>query len=259
MEIKVVKIGGNIIDNQEELSIFLKDFAQIKGAKILIHGGGKIASELGLKLGIEPHFYQGRRITDAESLKIAQMVYAGLINKNVVAKLQANNCNAIGLTGADGNLIVAKKREWQNVDFGFVGDIIKVNRPLIIKLMESGLVPVFCALTHDYKGQMLNTNADTMAAEIASALASDMQNNVELLYCFEKQGVLENIENENSVIETLDKQLYSHLKETKKIHQGMLPKLENCFYAKQHKVAKVIIGNRDIINKNNAKCTQIAL
>jgi len=257
MKIKVIKIGGNIIDNQDELSIFLKDFAQIEGAKILIHGGGKIASEMSRKLGIEARFYEGRRITDAESLKIAQMVYAGLINKNVVAELQANNCNAIGLSGSDGNLIIARKREWHNIDFGFVGDIVKVNRPLIIKLIESGLVPVFCALTHDTKGQMLNTNADTMAAEIASALATDIKNKVELLYCFEKQGVLENIEDENSLIENIDKEQYNKLKETKKIHQGMLPKLENCFYAKQHKVAKVIIGNREIINKNNAKCTQI--
>lgn len=257
MKIHIVKIGGNVIDNTSELNEFLNDFAQLDEPKILVHGGGKIASELSQQMGLSPQFYNGRRITDKQSLDIAIMVYAGLINKTIVAKLQAYSCNAIGLSGADGNLIKAHKRNWPDVDvdFGYVGDVDSVNAKNLQLLLKSGFVPVFCALTHNQQGQLFNTNADTMASEIAGALASE--NTVKLTYCFEKNGVLTNVEDENSVIPKLTKQNFNALKQQNIIHSGMLPKLENCFAALERNVSQVSIGSPKIIKNNNMACTQI--
>ena len=187
-EITVVKIGGNIIDNPSELLLFLADFSKIQGHKILIHGGGKLATKMAESIGLTPQLIDGRRITDAPMLDVVVMTYAGAINKNIVAQLQALNCNAIGLSGADGNLIQSEKRNHPTIDFGFVGDVKIVNSELLQVLLSIGILPVFCAITHDNKGHLLNTNADTIASEIAISLSAIFE--VSLLYCFEKQGVL---------------------------------------------------------------------
>jgi len=198
----VIKIGGNIIDDEGKLSSFLKDFALIKGRKILIHGGGKLATNIAEQLNIPQQIIEGRRITDAETLKVITMVYAGYINKNIVALLQANNCNAVGLSGADGNLIVAHKRDHLTIDYGFAGDIDKVNNEWLRKLLENDFTPVISPVTHDKKGQLLNTNADTIAQEIAKSITD--QYKVTLIYCFEKKGVLKNPDDESSVIEKIN-------------------------------------------------------
>ncbi|MEK6616351.1 MAG: acetylglutamate kinase [Bacteroidota bacterium] len=225
----VIKIGGNVIDDEKQLSSFLNDFSSISGNKILVHGGGKIATELGKQLGIEPKMIGGRRITDADTLRMVQMVYGGLINKNIVAQLQARNCNAIGLTGADGNSILSRKRIVGKIDYGFVGDIVKINSNEISSLLKSGLSPVIAPLTHDGKGQMLNTNSDTIASAVASALSRLYE--VNLIYCFEKSGVLKNINDENSVIEKLNSKEYEKLKRDGVISEGMIPKIDNAFDA----------------------------
>ena len=186
----VVKIGGNIIDNPIELAKFLSYFSKVEGYKILVHGGGKLATKMAESIGLSPQLIDGRRITDAPMLDIAVMTYAGAINKNCVAQLQAFNCNAIGFSGADGNLIQSEKRNHPTIDFGFVGDVKKVNSELIQALISIGITPVFCAITHDKKGQLLNTNADTIASEIAISMSATFE--VSLIYCFEKQGVLAN-------------------------------------------------------------------
>jgi len=255
--VNIVKIGGNIINDKEALSTFLMDFATIKGLKILVHGGGKKATELANKLQLKPKMVDGRRITDAANLEIVTMVYAGLLNKNIVAQLQHNNCNAFGLSGADGNAIKAHKRTVINIDFGLVGDVDLVNSSTIIMMLKNNLSPVFCAITHDKKGQLLNTNADTIAAEVAAALTDDYE--VVLYYCFEKSGVLKDVNDENSVIENINTASYKHLRNEKIIREGMLPKLENCFYALQNGVSKIIIGNAEVITKNNRKHTTIIL
>ncbi|MEN7546783.1 acetylglutamate kinase [Rapidithrix thailandica] len=242
-KIHIIKIGGNIIDNPERLNTFLKDFAVIPGKKVLVHGGGKIASDLSLTLGISPKLIDGRRVTDADSLKVVTMVYGGLINKNVVAQLQAHQCNAIGLTGADGNIIQAHKRVHPQIDYGFVGDIDKVDGEKLDVFLKGGFVPVFAALTHDQQGTMLNTNADTIAAQLAIALSGFYQ--TELVYCFEKKGVLKSIDNENSVIRQLDETAYQHLKQEGVIAAGMIPKLDNAFETLHKGVHSVIIGKAE--------------
>lgn len=241
----VVKIGGNVIDNSENLYHFLKDFKALKGHKILIHGGGKIASKLSADLGIEPKMLDGRRITDADTLRIVTMVYGGLINKNIVAQLQRFGTNAIGLTGADGNTIVAKKRKVKEIDYGFVGDTDEnsVNHKSIDALLHAGFAPVFCALTHDGDGQLLNTNADTIASAVAVAMAGDYDTT--LIYCFEKKGVLKDIDDEDSLIKDIDQAHYEQLKSEKVIHSGMLPKMDNAFTAIACGVSAVIIGHAD--------------
>ena len=186
--LKVIKIGGNIIDKEKTLSDFLIEFSKLNGPKILVHGGGKLATKLANQLGIEVKMTNGRRITDADTLNIITMVYAGKINKNIVAKLQALNCNSIGFSGADGNSVVSYKRPIKEVDFGFVGDVEKVNTSILNVLLKNRVTPVFCALTHDGNGQLLNTNADTIASELAIGIANHF--NTELYYCFEKSGVL---------------------------------------------------------------------
>lgn len=237
----VVKIGGALIDDEELLNKFLEQFSEISEKKILVHGGGKLATTLADKLGIEQKLINGRRITDKDTLDIVSMVYAGSINKNIVAKLQAKNCNAIGFSGADGNMIQAKKRVHPEIDFGFVGDIDKqsINEKLLSQLIDLDLVPVFSAITHDKKGNLLNTNADTIASVIAQSLADVYD--VELLFCFDKEGVLENIEDPGSVIKKVSEEEFSLLKEAGKLHKGILPKLENALGAVKNNVSKVFL------------------
>jgi acetylglutamate kinase len=248
-ELKIIKIGGNILDDEQKLSSFLKDFAAIEGAKILVHGGGKIATSIGDKLGIESRYVDGRRVTDAATLDVVTMVYGGLVNKKIVAQLQNLGCNAIGLTGADGNLMQAGKRPVKDIDYGFVGDIQQqgVNTNLLNTLLQSGFTPVIAPLTHDGKGSMLNTNADTIAQEIAKAMAASM--NVQLIYCFEKKGLLINPKDDNSVLRHIDKQNYNELKQREIVTGGMIPKLDNAFEAIECKVSKVVIGHADDLDK----------
>ncbi|TSA59485.1 MAG: acetylglutamate kinase [Sediminibacterium sp.] len=244
----VVKIGGNIIDENNKLVLFLKDFAAIKGKKILVHGGGKLATQLAKDLGIEQAMVDGRRITDAATLKIVTMVYAGYINKNIVAKLQANKNNAIGFTGADANLIKAHKRlpsDSKGIDYGFVGDIDSVNTSAILPLLQQDIAIVIAPITHDGNGQLLNTNADTIAQTIAVAMSNNYA--VSLLYCFEKNGVLLDANNDSTVIPSINKEEYQSLKEKALIFAGMIPKLDNAFAAINSGVIKVIIGKAEMI------------
>jgi len=249
----VIKIGGNVIDNSENLYRFLKDFTALKGFKILVHGGGKVATQISETLGIESKIVDGRRITDIDTLRVVTMVYAGLINKNIVAQLQRFGTNAIGLTGADGDFIRAKKRPVKTIDYGFVGDIDEdsINRRHIRSLMQAGFTPVFCALTHDGDGQLLNTNADTIASALAVALAKIYDTT--LIYCFEKKGVLKDIHDESSLVAKIDHQGYEELKAQQIIHSGMLPKMDNAFSAISCGVKEVIIGHSDELGslKNN--------
>jgi acetylglutamate kinase len=239
----IIKIGGNVIDNSENLYHFLKDFTALNGYKILVHGGGKVATQLSETLGLEARVVDGRRITDIETLRVVTMVYGGLINKNIVAQLQRFGNNAIGLTGADGDFIRTKKRPVKTIDYGFVGDIdeTSVRAESISHLMEAGFTPVFCALTHDGEGQLLNTNADTIASALAVALANLYHTT--LIYCFEKKGVLQDINDEESLIREIDPQRYEELKTKQIIHSGMLPKLDNAFTAISCGVKAVIIGH----------------
>lgn len=244
-QLTVVKIGGNVIDNPVALQGFLTDFALLEGYKILVHGGGKIATKTAEGLGIKAIFYEGRRITDKPMLDVAIMTYAGLINKDITAQLQALGNNAMGFTGADGNLILSEKRKNAVVDFGFVGDVLAVNTPLLQVLVQQNVVPVFCAITHDGNGQLLNTNADTIASTVAVACSEHF--NVKLMYCFEKKGVLMDSEDEDTVIKSLTFDSYTLLREQGVIHSGMLPKLENCFAALNKGVTQIAIGNPEMI------------
>ena len=255
--LSIIKIGGNIIDNPTDLSQFLADFSIIEGNKILVHGGGKSATKMAQSIGLTPKMIDGRRITDKAMLDVVVMIYAGEINKNIVAQLQANNTNAMGFSGADGNLIQSTKRNHPTIDYGFVGDINEVNTPLLETLINSGIVPVFCAITHDKKGQLLNTNADTIASELAIAASEFFE--VTLNYCFEKAGVLTDVEDENSVIDHIDSALYSKLKEEGAIHSGMIPKLDNCFNSLSKGVQKIKIGHHRMLKKSEAICTRIEL
>lgn len=242
-QLSVIKIGGNVIDNPELLDKFLQDFAAVKGAKILVHGGGKIASKLATDLGIEAKLVDGRRITDEKTIDVVTMVYAGLINKKIVAKLQAINCNALGLSGADGNALRAKKRPVTEIDYGFVGDIPNdaVNIRLLNQLLVDGFMPVFCAITHDGKGQLLNTNADTIASSLAAALSSHYE--CSLLYCFEKKGVLKDVNDDNSIIREIPSSSFLALQQQGVISDGMIPKIKNAFDAIENGVKDVFIGS----------------
>ena len=241
----VIKIGGNIIDDEAKLSSFLKLFAAIEAKKILIHGGGKVATKIGEQLGIESKYVDGRRITDAETIDLVTMVYAGLINKKIVAQLQSYHCNAMGVTGADGNLIPANKRPVKEIDYGFVGDVKSENLSGSNwnTLLQAGFDPVVAPITHDGEGQLLNTNADTIAQEVAKTLSASFK--VSLIYSFEKAGVLLNINDESTNIKKLNKSYYNKLKNEGKIFAGMLPKLDNAFAAIHSGVEKVIIGNAE--------------
>ena len=257
MKLSIIKIGGNIIEDESALNNFLRLFKKVKGKKILVHGGGKRATAIASKLGIESKMVNGRRITDAETLEVITMVYGGLVNKNIVAKLQALDINAIGLTGADANAITSVKRPIKDINFGFVGDVEEVSHNAINKLIESDFTPVFCAITHDKKGQLLNTNADTITSEIAIAMSKIYETSI--YYCFELQGVLKDINDKNSVIKHINIESYQKLLDDNIIADGMLPKLENCFYALQNGVHTIHLGNVAMFNKENDNFTSITL
>ncbi|WP_126245524.1 acetylglutamate kinase [Chitinophaga rhizosphaerae] len=246
----VVKVGGNVIDNPALLDTFLAGFAKVPGRKVLIHGGGKIATRIGDKLGVESKYLNGRRITDAETVDVVTMVYGGLVNKQIVAKLQANGANAIGLTGADANIIPAVKRPVKDVDYGFVGDIPAgaVQTAPLQLLLDAGLTPVLSPLTHNGKGQILNTNADTIASSVAVALAAHYD--VRLVFCFEKKGVLRDANDDDSVINLINQDVYRELLAAGALSDGILPKLENAFAAIGNGVKEVLIGHADDLRRN---------
>lgn len=241
--LNIIKIGGNVIDDSTQLTEFLEKFAALPGRKILVHGGGKIATRIAQEMGVEAKMVEGRRITDGPMLDVVTMVYAGLTNKNIVAALQKYDCNAIGLSGADANVIKAVKRPVREIDYGFVGDILadSIDGLAIKKLLEAEFIPVFSAITHNGHGQLLNTNADTIASSLAVALSNFYE--VSLIYCFDKNGVLRDVENENSVIETIRSSEFERLKENNVIHDGMIPKLYNAFDAISKGVSNVYIGH----------------
>ena len=255
-QLYIIKIGGNIIDDESKLASFLKDFAQLfgdsshlRGRGILVHGGGKLATKVAEGMNIQQQMVDGRRITDTETLKVVTMVYAGFINKNIVAQLQANNCNAIGLTGADGNAILAHKRGSNShlgvggIDYGFVGDVDIVNADLLNSLLQQNIAVVLAPITHNKEGQLLNTNADTIAQETAKAMSGLYETS--LIYSFEKAGVLLDVEDEASVINSINPTSYESLKEKGAIFAGMIPKLDNAFAAVESGVSKVIIGKAE--------------
>jgi acetylglutamate kinase len=239
----IIKIGGNIIDDDKKLASFLGAFASVEEIKILVHGGGKLATRLAEQLHIPQQVVEGRRITDAETLKVVTMVYAGYINKNIVAKLQAGNCNALGLCGADGDAILAHKRKHAVMDYGFVGDVDAINTGLLSSLLLRNITPVFAPITHDQQGQLLNTNADTIAQELAKSLSGEFE--VTLVYSFEKNGVLLDATDDSSVIPSINPASYKELKARGKIFAGMIPKLDNAFAALDSGVSKVIIGKAE--------------
>lgn len=255
-EIKVVKIGGNIVDNPEALASFVTDFQKLEGKKILVHGGGVMASKMAMDLGVKTTMIEGRRVTDAETLKLVTMVYAGWINKSIVALLQKNGCNAIGLSGADANSIPAIKRSTHPVDFGFVGDTTpsKVNTTFINDLLEKDIVPVFCAITHDENGSLLNTNADTIAYTLSVALSETSKTT--LYYCFEKEGVLKNVDDPTSFFLSLTRAEYENYKSQKIIAGGMIPKLYNSFNAIDEGVSEVLIMHaKNILTRKGTRLT----
>ena len=255
MKITVVKIGGNVIDNEAALERFVADFAQLPAPKVLIHGGGKLATRLAEKLEIPTTMIEGRRVTDAATLDVVTMVYAGLINKQIVAKLQREGCNAFGFSGADGNIIPATRRPATPIDYGFVGDIeaAKINTSLLETLLESGVTPVFCAITHDGKGSLLNSNADSVASAVAVAASTIAE--TDLVFCFEKQGVLRDIDDENSVISLITKADYPALRSEGIISKGMIPKIDNAFRAIDEGVASVTIKHSEQLNNFEAGTT----
>jgi acetylglutamate kinase len=256
MEIlKIVKIGGTIIDNDKVLKSFLSQFAKLTGPKLLVHGGGKLATQLAKQMKVQVKMNEGRRITDSDTLDIITMVYAGKINKNIVAQLQAHSCNAVGFSGADGNSIISEKRPIEPLDYGFVGDVKHVNTNTLEILLNSNITPIFCAITHDENGQLLNTNADTIASELAIGFAAHFK--TELYYCFEKNGVLKDINDDESVVENINTVTYQSLIKDGIIADGMLPKLNNCFHAINNNVNIVCIGKPEMLFKAKTLYTTI--
>ena len=255
--LKIIKIGGNVIDDAKALASFLAVFSSIEGPKILVHGGGKSATALAQKTGLEVKMVEGRRITDAATLELITMVYAGKINKTIIAQLQALECNALGFTGADGNTISSEKRPVSTIDYGFVGDVKHIETSTLELLLNNNISPVFCAITHDKNGQLLNTNADTIASELAIAFAAQFE--VELYYCFEKKGVLKDVNDDDSVIQTITKLSYKKLLDAQLIFSGMLPKLNNCFHALDHEVSKVCIGTPEMLLDSKAIFTTLTI
>ncbi len=251
----IVKVGGKVVEEKESLDQLLNHFSQIRGKRILVHGGGRLATTLSEKLGIETKMVDGRRITDEATLEIVIMVYAGLVNKNIVAGLQARGCNSIGLTGADLNVIKAKKRPVKDIDYGFVGDILGVNTSELRLLLNEEVVPVMAPITHDTYGQLLNTNADTIAADLAIELSNYYT--VNLFYCFEKKGVLSNPNDEDSVISELSYDRFKKLKAEGVIKEGMIPKLDNGFTAMRNGVNQILITNPNLISM--ARGTRLSL
>jgi len=241
----IIKIGGNIIDKRQELAAFMDEFSKLQGFKILVHGGGKSATQLAGQLGIQQTILEGRRVTDAETLKVTVMVYAGLVNKTIVAALQSRKCHAIGLCGADANIIQGKKRINSKTNFGFVGDIVPdgIDTKVIQQMIKNELVPVFSSIIHDGEGQLLNTNADTIASSLAVAMSK--QFSVHLTYCFEKKGVLSDVDNEESYLKEINLESYGILKSMDVISKGMIPKLDNAFHALEQGVKFVRIGHAE--------------
>lgn len=248
--INVVKIGGNVIDNAEALARFIDDFAKLEAPKILIHGGGKLATRLSEKLEIETKMIDGRRVTDRQTLDIVTMVYAGLINKQIVAGLQAAGCNAIGLSGADANVVPAVRRSPVPIDFGFVGDIdaAKINSDFIATLLEAGVSPVFCAITHDGEGSLLNSNADSVASAVAVAASRIAP--TDMHFCFEKLGVLRDVDDPDSLIAEIRPDSYRELRELGVVNKGMIPKIDNAFCAVEKGVKSVTIKHSDNLLSN---------
>ena len=247
--LKVIKIGGKLIENEALLNSFLDDFVQLEGLKILCHGGGNKATEVAGKLGHETKMVDGRRITDKNSMEVITMVYGGLLNKNIVAKLQSKKQNAIGLCGADGNVLISKRRPVKEIDYGFVGDVEKVNTKFISSLLEQGIIPVFSAISSTSEGVLLNTNGDSVASEIAIAMSEQYE--TELYFCSEKKGVLKDISDETSVISEMNSDTYTELVETKVITDGMLPKLHNCFQAIDRGVKSVLLGDAGLLKESS--------
>lgn len=256
MKLTLVKVGGAIVENADSLSSLLDKFASIEGHKVLVHGGGRSATRIAERLGLPQQMVAGRRVTDADTLRVVTMVYAGLVNKNIVAQLQARGINALGLTGADMNVISSHRRppkqvrmddgSTQTVDYGFVGDIDQVNADLLADLIAKGVVPVMCPIGHDTQGSLLNTNADTIAAEVAKALARNFE--VTLVYCFEKRGVLRDADDDDSVISCITQAEFPVLVEQGIVSGGMLPKLENAFDAIRAGVHEVVITRADALD-----------
>ena len=244
-KLTVIKVGGKIVEEEATLKQLLDDFAAIEGHKVLVHGGGRSATKIAALLGIDSKMVNGRRITDAETLKVVTMVYGGLVNKNIVAGLQARGVNALGLTGADMNVIRSMKRPVKEVDYGFVGDVEQVDATLLSDLIHKGVVPVMAPLTHDGQGNMLNTNADTIAGETAKALSALFD--VTLVYCFEKRGVLMDVDDDRSVIPEITPARFAQLRADGIVADGMLPKLENAFDAIEHGVRSVAICSADAV------------
>lgn len=247
-KLTIIKVGGKIVEEEQSLRQLLKDFSQIEGYKVLVHGGGRSATKLAEKLGIESRMVNGRRVTDRDTLEIVTMVYGGLVNKNIVAGLQALEVNALGLTGADMNIIRSEKRPVKEVDYGFVGDVKEVNSETLSSLIQQGIVPILAPLTHDKEGNILNTNADTIAGETAKALA--LKFDVTLIYCFEKKGVLMNENDDESVIPNIDKATFEQLVKDGIVQGGMIPKLENAFQAIEKGVKEVIITSASEFGEN---------
>lgn len=254
-KLTIIKVGGKIVEEPASLQKLLNDFYRISGHKILVHGGGRSATALAEKLGIPTQMVEGRRITDQAMLEVVTMVYGGLVNKNIVAGLQGLGCNAVGFTGADLGLIRAVKRPVKTIDYGFVGDVVDVNTRELRVLLEQGVAPVIAPLTHDGKGQLLNTNADTIASELASALSEHFK--VFLIYCFEKEGVLANPDDESSVIRDLNPTLYEEYKATGIIAAGMIPKLDNAFKALNQGVFEVTITHAGNLTSQSSRGTVI--
>ena len=245
-KLTLVKVGGKIVEEPATLQQLLADFSKIEGNKVLVHGGGRSATAIAAKLGIESQMVNGRRVTDEETLKVVTMVYGGLVNKQIVAGLQAMGVNTLGLTGADLNYMRSDKRPVKEVDYGFVGDVKEVNADILADLIARGVVPVLAPLTHDAKGNMLNTNADTIAGEAAKALATHFE--VTLMYCFEKKGVLLSETDDDSVIDVITPQLFEKYVNEGIISGGMIPKLENAFEAINAGVKQVVITRADFIH-----------
>lgn len=247
-KLTIIKVGGKIVEEEQSLRQLLKDFSLIEGYKVLVHGGGRSATKLAEKLGIESRMVNGRRVTDRDTLEIVTMVYGGLVNKNIVAGLQALGVNALGLTGADMNIIRSEKRPVKEVDYGFVGDVKEVNSETLSSLIQQGIVPILAPLTHDKEGNILNTNADTIAGEAAKALA--LKFDVTLIYCFEKKGVLMNENDYESVIPDINKATFEQLVKDGIVQGGMIPKLENAFQAIEKGVKEVIITSASEFGEN---------
>lgn len=251
----IVKIGGKVVEDEQKLQNVLEQFTQIEGRKILVHGGGKAASAWSQKLGIKPNMVNGRRVTDKNTLEVVTMVYAGLYNKKIVSLLQAIPCNALGLTGADLNTIRSHQRVVKDIDYGFAGDVDHVETSILQQLLDSQVTPVFCAITHDKNGQLLNTNADTIASELAAALSPFYE--VTLKFCFEKNGVLKNPEDEESIFSKINFSDYEKYKYAGVISEGMIPKMDNAFYALKNQVKEVFICGSEAVHQTSGTVIQL--